>query len=85
MGVPAIGTRVGGVPETIRDGETGVLVPAHDPASLAQAISRLLDDRARLRAMATAARDWVRAAYSVEAMGDAMLALYRRLLGERTR
>ncbi|MCC6473467.1 MAG: glycosyltransferase [Burkholderiales bacterium] len=85
MGVPVIGTRVGGVPEALREGETGLLVPARDPAALAAAIVTLAGDRERLRRMGEAARRFVRAEYSGERMGERMLALYRRLLEDRRR
>jgi len=83
MGVPVIGTRVGGVPETIRENETGLLVPAHDPEALAQAIIALAGDPARRRAMGAAGRAWVSAEHTVQRMGERMLALYQRLLQER--
>lgn len=83
MAVPVIGTRVGGVPETIRDNETGLLVPAHDPEALAQAIIALAGDPARCRAMGAAGREWVMATHTVERMAERMLDLYQRLLQER--
>jgi len=43
-GIPTIGTRVGGVPEIIEDGHSGLLVPPNDPVSLAAAIARLIDE-----------------------------------------
>lgn len=52
-GAPVIATAVGGVPEVVRDGENGLLVPPADVAALAAAISRYRDDgalRERLRA-----------------------------------
>lgn len=48
-GRPVIGTRVGGIPEEVLDGETGLLVPPGDGPSLAGAIVRLLQDRALSR------------------------------------
>ena len=45
VGTPVIATAVGGVPEVVRDGENGLLVPAGDPDALAAAIRRLLDRR----------------------------------------
>ena len=44
MGLPVVATNVDGVPEVVVDGETGVLVPPRDPAALAAAISRFLED-----------------------------------------
>ena len=45
-GLPVIATAVDGTPEVVEDGETGLLVPPADPAALARAVVRLLDDRA---------------------------------------
>jgi glycosyltransferase involved in cell wall biosynthesis len=83
MGVPVIGTRVGGVPDALREGETGLLVPAHDPSALAATIVELAADRPRCRQMGEAGRRWVRAECTVETMSERMLALYQRLLAER--
>ncbi len=47
-GVPIVSTRAGGVPYLVKDGETALLVPVDDPAALAEAVARVLDD-ARLR------------------------------------
>jgi len=54
--IPTIGTNAGGVPELIRDGIDGVLVPPKDPAALAAAIAALADDPARATALAAAGR-----------------------------
>lgn len=45
LGVPVIATRVGGIAETVRDGETGLTVPPEDPAALADAIVRFFEQR----------------------------------------
>jgi glycosyltransferase involved in cell wall biosynthesis len=44
MEVPVISTRISGIPELVIDGQTGLLVPEKDPAALADAMARLLDD-----------------------------------------
>ena len=44
VGTPVIATAVGGVPEVVRDGENGLLVPSGDPDALAAAIARLVED-----------------------------------------
>jgi colanic acid/amylovoran biosynthesis glycosyltransferase len=56
IGVPVVSTSVSGIPELVRDGETGRLVPPRDPAALATAIEATLADRAQARRLATAGR-----------------------------
>ena len=55
-GRPVIGSRVGGIPEMVVEGETGLLVPPSDPAALADATARLVRDPALRSQMASAAR-----------------------------
>lgn len=81
MGLPAIGTRVDGVPEVVVDGETGLLVPPLNASMLADAICCLLNDPERAHAMGVAAAARTRRIYSREAMASGMMALYRSLLG----
>jgi glycosyltransferase involved in cell wall biosynthesis len=75
-GVPTIATRVGGVPEVILDGETGLLVAPHDPSALAQAIVGLLDDRHTAIKLAEHARRRAIMEFSPEAMVDGTLEVY---------
>lgn len=87
MGLPAIATRVDGVPEVVQDGVTGLLVPlgdtGADPGALAAAINALLADPERRQAMGAAARTWVATRFSREAMIEGMLAVYEKLLAQR--
>lgn len=55
-GLPVVATEVGGLPELVLPGQTGLLVPPRDPSALASAIGGLLDDPARARAMGEAGR-----------------------------
>jgi glycosyltransferase involved in cell wall biosynthesis len=55
-GRAVVASRVGGLPDLIEDGETGLLVPPGDPAALAAAVRSLLDDSARLEKYSAAAR-----------------------------
>ena len=55
-GLPVVGGNSGGVPDAVRDGETGVLVPPEDPAAFADAICRLLSDPAAAKRMGQAGR-----------------------------
>ena len=77
-GVPVVATPVGGIRETVVDGETGLLVPTRDPGALAAAIRRLLEDRPAAEAMAAEAKRRVRARFSIERMVDETLRLYRQ-------
>ena len=75
-GVPVVATPVGGIRETVVDGETGLVVPTGDPPALAAGIRRLLEDRAAAEAMAAEAKRRVRERFSVERMVDETLRLY---------
>jgi hypothetical protein len=82
-GKPVVGCRTGGVPEVVRDGETGLLVPPGDAPALETAVARLLDDgdlRARLGAAARAA---VEGEFSAATMAERTVAFYRRTIAAR--
>lgn len=79
-GVPVVATAVGGVPEVIRDGETGLLSPADDLGSFAERIRELLFDPARARAMGAAARLDVLARFARDPIVAQYESLYRRVL-----
>lgn len=81
-GVPVVGSRVDGIPEVIRDGETGLLVPPADPAGLAQAIIDLLRDQERAHQMGECGREWVARQFSVSATIKSHEQLYQKLLGQ---
>lgn len=74
---PIVATRVGGIPEIVRDGETGVLVPAKDPGALAKGIAQVLDDPVGAARRVQAAADLVRTHYTPKVMLDKMEAVYR--------
>ncbi len=66
VGVASVATRVGGIPEIVRDGETGVLVPARDVSALAAAITDLLQRPDRRAAMAEHSVRWARKSFDIE-------------------
>lgn len=75
-GVPVVATPVGGIGETVVDGETGWLVPRGDAGALAEQISWCLDHPESARKVAAEARRRVRARFTVERMIQETLELY---------
>jgi glycosyltransferase involved in cell wall biosynthesis len=80
-GVPVIASRVGGLPEAVEDGESGILVPPGDVAALAAAIGRLAADRTLARRLGDHGAARVRERFTMAGMANATLALYQRLAG----
>jgi glycosyltransferase involved in cell wall biosynthesis len=83
-GLPVISTAVGGVPELVQHGATGLLVPAGDACSLAEAIAQLGCDPARRAAMGNTARQTARERFDVRVMSLAYTTLYQQLLCSST-
>ena len=53
--MPVIGSRVGGIPDIVRDGENGLLVPVENPHALADALAAVMGDEARRRSLGAGA------------------------------
>jgi len=79
-GVPIVATHVGGIPEAVRDGVNGWLVSPNDPPTLAQAILQLLRDPARAKGLGTAGRELMEKEFSIAAMVEGNLGIYREVL-----
>jgi len=79
-GVPVIGTSAGGLPEVVTHGETGLLAPIGDVASMAAHAIRLLGDEDLRRSMGEAGRLVAREQFSPDNMVNRYEQLYRRLL-----
>jgi alpha-maltose-1-phosphate synthase len=76
-----VASRVGGIPEVVSGGETGLLVPPDDPASLADALNMLVRDEERAAEMGWAGRDRAVAEFSWETVAAQTAALYAELAG----
>jgi glycosyltransferase involved in cell wall biosynthesis len=81
-GLPVVATAVGGTPEVVVDGITGLLVPPSDPDTLAQAITILLRDSGLRHKMARAGRERVAKHFAVKRMVEQTEQLYEQLLME---
>ncbi|MFI5324618.1 MAG: glycosyltransferase family 4 protein [Candidatus Rokuibacteriota bacterium] len=77
IGRPVVATAVGGTPETVEHGVTGLLVPRQDPEALAKAVIELLLDPERRARMGRAAVERARTAFDEERLVTALLEIYR--------
>lgn len=75
--LPAVGTRVGGIPEVLDDGATGLLVPMGDVPALANALRTLIEDASLRRALGVSLQEKVASEFSKEAMVAETMASYR--------
>jgi glycosyltransferase involved in cell wall biosynthesis len=82
---PVVASAVGGIPEMIEDGRSGLLVPPHDPEALAAAISRLLLDHPLADTLARAGRELVHERFCVELMVRAIETIYDESVAEERR
>lgn len=79
-GLPVVATRHAGIPEVVRDGESGLLVPERDAEALAAALTRLLEAPERWEAMGRAGRRHVEGTHSTAAVAATLEAVYAGLL-----
>ncbi len=78
-GLPVIATKVGGIPEVIKDGENGLLVPPGDPVGLSKAIARLVSNPAFGAELGARARKTVEEEFSLDFVAGAYSDLYLKL------
>jgi len=81
-GVPAVGSRIGGIPEGIIDGQTGFLAPERDAETLAARMGELLDDRELRLAMGAAARMLVEQRFDIRRQTETLEGLYDEVLSD---
>jgi glycosyltransferase involved in cell wall biosynthesis len=82
VGLPIVATRVGGNPEVVTDGETGLLTRPRDPRAFADAVLHIVADSARARAMGEAGMRRARTHFDVADVVDSYERLYWQLLEE---
>lgn len=80
LGVPVVASRVGGLPEVIADGRSGLLVPPADPAAIADAVIRLLGDPALRRRLVDEGRITARG-FSLDHYAGRLIDIYQELAG----
>ena len=77
---PVVATNAGGVPEIVKDGETGILVPPKDSSAMAEAIITLLQDKERARRMGLAGRERVEKMFDIKENARKTEEIYKNLL-----
>lgn len=82
LGTPCVSTDVTGIPEVVRHGETGLIVPQHDPAALADALERFASDAALRVSLAVRARERIEDEFDIRRNAAKIRALFREAAGE---
>ena len=80
FGCPSVATGVGGIPEVVEDGKTGLLIPFADAPALTAAVEKLIEDKALRETLGKTAQVEARKRFSADAIIPQYEALYRRLL-----
>lgn len=81
-GCPVVATAVGGIPEVVQTGRTGMLIPAGDSKALTEALADLLKDQSKARVFGRDGQRWVGTQFAVSTMVHHHESLYKRLLQE---
>jgi glycosyltransferase involved in cell wall biosynthesis len=81
-GKPVVASRVGGIPDVIRDGIDGLLVPAGDAVALSKTVDGLLKDRSTAERLGRAGRIRVESEFAAPRMAQKTLELYRAVMSE---
>jgi succinoglycan biosynthesis protein ExoA len=80
VGTPVVATAVGGVPELIKDRETGLLVAPANSEALRMGLAEVLRDSSLAAHLGQAGREWVRTRFSASGQRDSLLTIYRQVL-----
>lgn len=79
-GLPVVATAVGGLPEVVRNGESGILIPPGQPETLASAVLGLVADEAQRSNLGARARRFIEEEYSLDAAARRVTGLYKEML-----
>lgn len=84
LGLPVVATRVGGIPDMIRDNDTGILIPSCDVEKLSLAIRLLMDDKSKRKALGTAARADALKRFHPDVAVNGLVEVYESILQEES-
>ena len=85
LGKPVVATKVGGIVDVVRDGETGILVPPGDADTLAKAVITLLKDRELAQRMGEAGKRRIDERFTAKRMVEKISEVYKKLIEEKLR
>jgi colanic acid/amylovoran biosynthesis glycosyltransferase len=85
QGIPVIATRHSGIPELVRDGEAGFLVPERDPDALAEKLEYLIEHPERWSGMGRKGRGHVEEHFNIDKLNDRLVEIYRELAARERR
>ena len=80
LGLPIVASNVGGIPDVVVDGKSGILVPEKDPVALADAFKRLADDPALTESLLAGARKRIDECFTWDGIIERQVEVYKRLL-----
>jgi glycosyltransferase involved in cell wall biosynthesis len=83
LGLAVVATRVGGVPECVLDGDTGILIDRQDEQRLAEVVCDLLHDSARRHKLGARAKNWVGANFTIDKIAGDYVNFYEQVLAFR--
>ncbi len=83
-GLPVVATNVGGNPEIVDNGVTGILVPKEDPEVMARSINKLIKNEGKRKTMGQQGRKNAEKYFSIERMVDTYESLYISLLRKKS-
>ena len=83
VSVPIAASNVGGIPEMIEDGQTGLLIDPYDTKSICEAVSKILSDETLARSMGQSAKETARKRYTTSLACEKTLQVYREILKEQ--
>ena len=83
LGVPVVASNVGGIPEIIKDQQTGILVEPADPQAIAGAVLELLNDPQKMLAMSAAAKNQIKDRFKAAKMVQETLQIYHEVLKKK--
>ena len=81
LGLPIVASNVGGIPDVVIDGESGILVPEKDPVALADAFKRLASDSSLVEKLLAGARKRIDECFTWDGIIERQVEVYKRVVG----